>query len=100
VTAGTLRAPLPVQHPAPGGPHAVQSRSQERLAAVFVALPAVAPLVLMKPAMMIAIVEPFARLPASGCEHDESQQEKASDGALDVSHFETSILARAPTPRA
>ena len=83
----------------PGTLHAVR-RPWKRLAAVLVALPAIAPLVLMIPTMMIAIVEPFMRLSARGREHDESQQEKASSRALDVSHanslhFHITSLAQA-----
>jgi hypothetical protein len=52
------------------------------------------PLVLMIEAMMIAIVETFARLSARGRKHDECQQEKGSARALDVSQANSSISYR------
>jgi hypothetical protein len=64
---------------------------------VLFVLPAVAPLVLVIPAMMIAIIEPLMRLAAGAREHDESQQEQASRGAIDVSHANPSIRSREPS---
>jgi hypothetical protein len=59
---------------------------------VLFVLPAVAPLVLVIPAMMIAVIRPLVRLAAGGRKHDESQQEEASRGAVDVSQAKSSIL--------
>jgi hypothetical protein len=59
---------------------------------MLVALAAIVPLVLVIPAMMIAIVEPIMRLSARGCEHDESQQEKASPRAFDMSHSNSNFI--------